>query len=110
MITTEKTLTQVLEILRHRGYTNDFNLIEENLSFSADGKEVNPADLVIDKIYRFSSYSDLDDEAILYAIHNSKDGAKGVFVNAYGTYNDDHASAIIDKIPVHENDADDWTR
>lgn len=66
-------------------------------------------DIVIDKIYRFTGQKDLDDEAILYAMRNRKDGAKGVFVNGYGTYTDSGANAVISKINVEENDNDDWT-
>jgi hypothetical protein len=51
----------------------------------------------------------LEDEAILYAMTNQKDGAKGVFVNGYGTYTDSGANAVISKITVNENDNDDWT-
>lgn len=67
------------------------------------------SDIVIDKIYRFSGQNDVDDEAILYAMRNTKDGAKGVFVNGYGIYSDDDADAIIDQITIHEDDSDDWT-
>lgn len=109
MIYTEKTLVEVLDILRKRGYTEDFNLMEENLSYKTDGSLVRPEELVIDKTYRFSGFSDLDDEAILYAIHSKADGAKGVFVNGYGTYTDGRANAIIDRISVND-DGEDWTK
>lgn len=108
MITTEKTLSQVMEVLRQRGYKADFNLIEEDLCFSADGKEVHPEDLVIDKVYRFTGFNDPGDEAILYAMHNVRDQSKGVFVNGYGTYSDEKATAVIDKIMVNETDQEDW--
>lgn len=107
MITTEKTLSQVMEVLRKRGYTEDFNLVEECLAYAKDGSRIYPKDLTIDKIYRFTGFNDLDDESILYAMHHS-DGTKGVFVNAYGTYSDPQANKIIDQIPVHD-DNEDWT-
>lgn len=109
MINTEKSLTEVIEILRTRGYTEDFNLLEENISYKKGGEQVHLDDIVIDKIYRFTGQNDLEDEAILYAMRNTKDGAKGVFVDGYGTYTDSGANSIIQKITVHENDADDWT-
>lgn len=109
MIQTEKTLTEVMEVLKQRGYTEDFNLLEENISYKKGGERVDLNDIVIDKIYRFTGENDLEDEAILYAMRNKKDGVKGVFVNGYGTYTDSGANAIINKITVHENDADDWT-
>jgi hypothetical protein len=77
MLSTEKTLSEVIEILRLRGYTEDFNLLEENISYKIGGEKVNLSDIVIDKIYRFTGLNDLEDEAILYAMRNQKDGAKG---------------------------------
>lgn len=109
MLSTEKTLSEVIEILWQRGYTEDFNLLEENISYKKGGEKVDLNDIVIDKIYRFTGQNDLDDETILYAMRNRKDGAKGVFVNGYGTYTDSGANAVISKINVEENDNDDWT-
>jgi ribosomal protein S8 len=108
MITTEKTLVEVLEVLRQRGYTEDFNLLEVRDSYKKDGEKINLKDIVIDKIYRFSGQNDVNDEAILYAMRNLKDGAKGVFVNGYGTYTDPEATDIIRQISVQEDDGDTW--
>ena len=71
--------------------------------------EPNETLVIIDKIYRFTGLNDLEDEAILYAMRNQKDGAKGVFVNGYGTYSDSAANSIIEQISVDEDDNDDWT-
>ncbi|MBO9703328.1 MAG: hypothetical protein J7604_24145 [Sporocytophaga sp.] len=109
MISTEKTLSEVIEVLKSRGYTEDFNLLEVAISYRNDGEKVNLNDIVIDKTYRFTGQNDLEDEAILYAVRNLKDGAKGIFVNGFGIYIDDEASEIISKIIVHEDDNDDWT-
>lgn len=108
MIFTEKTLVEVMEILKKRGYTADFNLLEENISYTKGGDEIDLKDIVIDRIYRFTGLSDLDDESILYAMRNVKDGVKGVFVNGYGVYADAGANAIINSITVSENDGEDW--
>jgi len=48
VLSTEKTLSEVIEILRQRGYTEDFNLLEENVSYKIDGDKVNLSDIVID--------------------------------------------------------------
>lgn len=108
MINTEKTLSEVIEILRGRGYVEDFNLLEVRKSYKKDGSKVNLHDIVIDKIYRFTGMNDMEDEAILYAMRNTKDGAKGIFVNGYGTYTDSEANEIIRHIHVDEDDNDDW--
>lgn len=108
MIFTEKTLVEVLAILKERGYTADFNLLEENNSYINGGEKVDLKDIVIDRIYRFTGLSDLDDESILYAMRNVKDGVKGVFVNGYGVYSDSKANAIISTISIAEQDNEDW--
>ncbi|WP_228411382.1 hypothetical protein [Epilithonimonas vandammei] len=61
MLSTEKTLSEVIEVLRQRGYTEDFNLLEENISYKIDGDKVNLSNIVIDKIYRFTGLNDLED-------------------------------------------------
>lgn len=103
MINTEKTLSEVIEVLRNRGYTEDFNLLEENISYKKGGEKIHLDNLIIDKIYRFTGENDLEDEAILYAIRNLKDGVKGIFVNAYGTYTNERADHIIRQITVGRN-------
>lgn len=108
MIFTEKTLSEVMEVLRKRGYVEDFNLLEEHISYKEGGEKVNISDIVIDKVYRFTGLNDLDDEATLYAMRNTYDGAMGVFVNGYSIYSDAKANKILSQIPVHENDEEDW--
>lgn len=97
---TEESLVHVLEVLRKRGYTEDFNLLEEYVSYKKDGGNVDPAQLVIDKIYRFTGLNDVEDEAILYAVSYKKDDVKGVIVNGYATNADSGTNAIINRIPV----------
>jgi len=105
---TEKTLSEVMKVLKDRGYTADFNLLEVKDSYKKEGDPIDIKDLVIDKAYRFSGPNDVSDEAILYAMQNTKDGTKGVFVNGYGLYTDDEATEIINQIPFKEIDNDDW--
>lgn len=106
---TEKPLSLVLEVLQERGYTKDLNLLEEGISYKENNAPVDLSELVIDKIYRFTGFNDLDDETILYAIHNKLDGMKGVFVNGYGTYADPKANDIIDAISIND-DGSDWIK
>ncbi len=108
MINTEKTLSEVMEVLRGRGYVEDFNLLEENISYREGGEKVDLKDIIIDKIYRFSGQNDPNDEAILYAMRNVKDGAKGVFVNGFGIYTDDNADAIIEQLNFEEDHSGIW--
>ncbi|ABG57820.1 hypothetical protein [Cytophaga hutchinsonii] len=106
---TEEPLVNVLEVLRKRGYTEDFNLLEECISYKTDGNAVDISDMVIDKIYRFTGLNDVEDEAILYAITYKKDNVKGVIVNGYATNADSGTNKIIDQIPV-EIIEEDWLK
>lgn len=110
MLHTEEPMVNVIATLRARGYTENFNLLEENLSYKQDGEPVDLGDIVIDKIYRFSGMNDVGDEAILYAMTDTKDGVKGIFVNAYGIYSDEGANRVIRQIAVQEDDNDDWLK
>ncbi len=104
MIRTEKTLSEVMTLLNSQGYTEDYNLLQLRGSRDNQSNEIDFANLVIDKIYRFSGQNDAADEAILYSISNLKNGLKGLFVNGYGIYTDEEASTIIEKISLNTLD------
>lgn len=107
MIFSEKPLSIVMEILRKRGYTEDFNLLEDHVKHQ--DLKINPEDLVIDKVYRFTGLSDLDDESTLYAMSYPTKELKGVFVDGYGIYANPSANKILSLIPIYEDDSEDWT-
>ena len=104
MIRTDKTLSEVMALLSSQGYTEDYNLLQLRGSRDNQSNEIDFANLVIDKIYRFSGQNDAADEAILYSISNLKNGLKGLFVNGYGIYTDEEASTIIEKISLNTLD------
>ena len=104
MIRTEKTLSEVMALLSSQGYTEDYNLLQLRGSRDNQSNEIDFANLVIDKIYRFSGQNDAADEAILYSKSNIKNGLKGLFVNGYGIYTDEEASTIIEKISLNTLD------
>lgn len=91
-IQVEDTLVAVLDTWRKQGYTNNF---------MQSGKlTINPEDFKIDQIHRFEGMTDLEDEAILYAI-SSKDGKrKGVLVNAYGIYSEGNINRFIEQMTL----------
>jgi hypothetical protein len=78
-------LVDALQDLSARGFTNDFNLKSNCLECKKLELELHPEDFEITDIYRFEGDSSPDDHSVLYAIE-SKDGIKGVLVDAYGTY------------------------
>jgi hypothetical protein len=97
------TLSEVMNELRKRGYTEDLNLRSDCIHCK-DGKLVlHPDDFTIDRFYRFEGESDPADQAILYAISSEKHKLKGVLVNGYGTSADPLTDAMVRKLETHES-------
>lgn len=89
------TLSRVLNVLKERGYTEDFNLTDTCLICHGNSLQVFPEEFVVDKHYRFEGVSDPGDEAIVYAISSTKHDIKGVLVNGYGMYSDKISDEMI---------------
>lgn len=88
-------LSNVMETLRKRGYTEDFN--------KSPGREAlltNPDEFAIDKAYRFEGMTNPDDEAVLYALSSRKGNRKGLLVNGYGIYSDEATQKIAENLKV----------
>jgi hypothetical protein len=60
-----------------------------------------PKDVVITQIYRFEGMNDPADSAVVYALE-SRQGKKGLLVDAYGVYADEHKIAFLKNIPIRE--------
>jgi hypothetical protein len=94
------TLSEVMQVLRERGYTTDFNL-EQNCLVCSNGKyRLMHDEFSIDKTYRFEGESNPDDEATLYAISSDKYGIKGILVNGGGIYTDELADEILAALEI----------
>ena len=91
-------LTVVLERLKARGYTEDFNLKPDGSDRSTGNLRLSAADFNIDEYYRFEGSSDPGDGAIVYAISSQKYGLKGVLVNAFGIYADPLTDEMLEKL------------
>jgi hypothetical protein len=87
------TLSEAINDLQLRGYTYDFNLEPECLKCASLELEIHPEDFKTDKTYRFEGMSSTDDNSILYAV-TSKDGIKGLLVDAYGVYAENISEAM----------------
>ena len=70
------TLSEAINDLQRKGYTYDFK---------------------VDKTYRFEGMSSTDDNSVLYAI-SSKNGIKGLLVDAYGVYAENISEAMRKKL------------
>ena len=109
MLSTEKTLSEVIEILRQRGYTEDFNLLEENISYKKEAKRLIWTTSLLIKYIVLPDKTIWKTKPFYMQWETERRSKKGVFVNGYGTYTDSGANAVISKINVEENDNDDWT-
>lgn len=94
------TLTEALDDLRRRGYTEDFDLRPTCIECAAMQLELHPDEFEIMEVYRFEGASNPDDSAVVYAIAG-KDGLKGVAVDAYGVYADPFSTEMLAKIRIH---------
>lgn len=85
---TMTTVSEVLNNLKSKGYTVDFNLNDNCLICHSNSLKIHPEEFVVDKHYRFEGMSDPADEAIVYAISSTKHDIKGTLVDGYGISSD----------------------
>jgi hypothetical protein len=97
---TYDTVTEAIKGLKDRGFTVDFNLLENCLVCNDTRFDVN--DFEIAELYRFEGDSDPSDEAVVYAIQ-SVNGMKGVLVNGYGISADALSSEMAKKLNIHKS-------
>jgi hypothetical protein len=96
---TYDTVSEAVNDLRKRGYTEDFNLGMDALT--CRDIKCHPEDFDITEIYRFEGNSDPADEAIVFAIESKKNSLKGVLVNGYGVSSDALSAAMVKKFKTH---------
>ena len=94
------TVTEAVKGLKDRGFTIDFNLLENCIVCNDTKFDVNDFEIV--EFYRFEGDSDPSDEAVVYAIQ-SNDGMKGVLVNGYGISADELSSEMAKKLNIHKS-------
>jgi hypothetical protein len=72
-----------LDALRSAGFEADFQVRDDVLFVVGQGP-VDPRTVHIDAQYRFEGASDPDDESVVYGLHDTVSGTRGVWVSAYG--------------------------
>ncbi|ASV30910.1 MULTISPECIES: phosphoribosylpyrophosphate synthetase [Flavobacteriaceae] len=91
------TLSQTMTHLQKQGYTYDFNLCSGHIECNALKLKLHPEDFDVDEMHRFEGMSSTDDNSVLYAI-SSKNGIKGLLVDAYGVYAENISEAMRKKL------------
>lgn len=95
---TYTTLSEAINDLAKRGYTENFNIESDCIVCAENSIRLRPDEFEIDEIYRFQEMSDLDNESILYAISSTVHNIRGLLVNAYGTYSDTNTTELVKKL------------
>ena len=93
------TLTETIQSLQARGYTNDFNLHPEWIECTPLNLKLGPEQFHVDEVHRFEGMTNPDDSAVLFAISSSL-GIKGILLDAYGLYADSLSSTMIEKLTI----------
>jgi hypothetical protein len=92
-----ETVSEAINDLKKRGFTEDFNL-EENC-LVCHSKKFTTEEFEITEVYRFEGPSDPADEAIVYGIEGN-DGTKGSLVNGFGYSSQPMGEAIVKKLKI----------
>jgi hypothetical protein len=92
-------LSQAINDLKSRGYTEDFNLKPTCIECASLNLQLHPDAFTIDEFYRFEGMSNPDDNSILFAISSSS-GVKGVLVDAYGVYAENLNEDMIKRLSI----------
>ncbi|PVW13110.1 phosphoribosylpyrophosphate synthetase [Marixanthomonas spongiae] len=96
------SLSVAVEDLQKKGYTEDFNLVEEGIESKSLKKEWKAGELDVVKFYRFEGMSNPADNSILYVIE-TQDGNKGLLVDNYSAKSDYLSPEMVKKLNItHE--------
>lgn len=96
---TYDTVSEALNDLQARGFTYDFNLLENCIECKAKQSLYNPQQFNVVEVYRFEGMTNPDDSAVVYAI-TTEDGLKGTLTDAYGAYADSLSPELIAKLNI----------
>lgn len=95
------TLSQAVNDLQRRGYTDDLEVSGECLTCGAKHLSLSPEEFEIDEFHRFEGFTDPEDESIVYAISSERHGVKGILVNAYGVDANSLTQRMVAKLRTH---------
>ena len=96
-------MTDVVNDLIGQGYIFNFHIHKDSLVCVENNLLIPPEEFEIDHLYRFQEMSDVDDEAIIYAISSQKNGLKGLLINAFGIYAEENSAKLAAKLSVRKN-------
>jgi hypothetical protein len=95
------TMAEAVEDLQKRGFTANFEFLDQAFRDVTTGRVFNADELTIVEHYRFEGASDPDDMSVVYAIESSG-GPKGIIADAFGTYANPGLGRFLDRVIMHE--------
>lgn len=95
------TVSEAVNDLQRRGYTDELSLREHCVVCDGKKTELRPEDFHIDEFHRFEGDTDPADESIVYAISSSRHGIKGVLVNGFGPSASSLTQEMVAKLAMH---------
>ena len=95
------SLSEAVNDLQKRGYTDDLVIGNECVVCSAKGLSLDPEQFQIDEFHRFEGHSNPEDQSIVYAISSKDERIRGVLVNAYGMDASSLTQEMVRKLATH---------
>ena len=95
------TLSEAVDDLQRRGYTDDLQLAGHCVVCDGRGISLDPAAFEIDEFHRFEGNSDPEDQSIVYAISSKDHKLKGILVSAYGPDASSMTQEMVRKLATH---------
>ena len=102
MVKTYKTMTDAIQDLKQRGFTANFEFLNNSFQTVDGGKTFSPDQLTIVEHHRFEGVSDPDDLSVLYAIE-AQDGTRGAVADAFGPYANPDLGAFLKTVKMRED-------
>jgi hypothetical protein len=94
------SVSDALHALENQGFTEEFRVVDDIVEAMDSGRRFAPEQLTIVQHHRFEGLTDLEDEAVVYAVE--ADGTRGVIVDAYGTYASPDLAAVLQRASFKE--------
>lgn len=95
------TMTEAVDGLKSRGFTSNFEFIGNKLQAMESDRRFAAEELTIVEHYRFEGITNPADESIVFAIE-SRDGTRGVLVDAYGVYANPELTTFLKGVEIRE--------
>jgi len=96
------SLAEAIQGLKKRGFTANFEFLDQVFRDVNSGRTFNAEDLTIVEHYRFEGSSDPDDMSVIYAIE-SDEGTQGIIADAFGVYANPELGGFLNNVRIREN-------